>query len=158
MESQVIQESIFADEANLEMASRGKRFANYLIDMLTFYVVGIVVFGTIIVLFPGSYTEASTRGGSYVQNLVSLVLYGIYMGALEAVFKGRTLGKLITGTRAVNEDGSEISAGTAFLRGLSRAVPFSVFSALGAWCHPWHDRWTNTYVIDIKKSTIPMGK
>ncbi|SEW43729.1 RDD family protein [Chitinophaga arvensicola] len=158
MESQTIQESIFADEANLEMASRGQRFANYLIDLFTFYVVAIILFGAYFVLFPGSYSESASPGASYVQNLVSLVLYGLYMGTIEAVFKGKTLGKMITGTKAVNEDGSEITAGTAFLRGLSRAVPFSVFSALGAWCHPWHDRWTNTYVIDVKKSHIPLGK
>ena len=77
------------------------------------------------------------------------------MFLVEALFKGKSLGKLITGTRAVNEDGSNLSAKTALLRGLSRAVPFNAFSALGTPSYPWHDKWTNSYVIDEKESNRP---
>ena len=71
-----------------------------------------------------------------------LILYGLYMFIVEAMFKGKTLGKLITGTRAVNEDGSNLSAKTAFFTGLSRVVPFEAFSALGTPSYPSHDKWT----------------
>ncbi|HEX9513187.1 MAG TPA: hypothetical protein VF939_22005 [Puia sp.] len=33
-------------------------------------------------------------------------------------------------------------------------VPFEVFSALGSPCHPWHDRWTDTLVIDERLSQL----
>jgi uncharacterized RDD family membrane protein YckC len=74
----------------------------------------------------------------------------MYMGLVEAIFKGRSIGKLITSTVAVNEDGSRVSGQVALLRGLARAVPFNAFSALGSPCYPWHDRWTKTYVVDYK--------
>jgi hypothetical protein len=58
---------------------------------------------------------------------------------------------MITGTKAVNHDGSNISAKTAFLRTLCRLVPFEPFSAFGI---PWHDSWTHTHVIDVKQSQL----
>jgi len=94
-------------------------------------------------------------GFNLLDRLLRLVLYGIYMFAIEAIFKGKSLGKLITGTRAVNEDGSNVSPKAALLRGLSRAVPFNAFSALGSPAYPWHDRWTKTYIIDEKESNRP---
>jgi uncharacterized RDD family membrane protein YckC len=90
------------------------------------------------------------EGFNLAGRLIVLVLYGMYMGLMEAAFKGRSLGKLITGTVAVNEDGSRISGQTALLRGLSRAVPFNAFSALGTPSYPWHDKWNKTYVVEYK--------
>ncbi len=78
------------------------------------------------------------------------------MFVIEAAFKGKSLGKLITGTRAVNEDGTNVTVKAAFFRGLSRAVPFNAFSALGNPTYPWHDKWTKTYVIDERESNRPM--
>jgi uncharacterized RDD family membrane protein YckC len=50
---------------------------------------------------------------------------------MELAFKGRTIGKLITGTKAVNEDGTEMSPKTIVIRSLIRMIPFELFSALG---------------------------
>jgi uncharacterized RDD family membrane protein YckC len=69
----------------------------------------------------------------------------LYYTFCEKVFKGYTLGKLITGSRAISADGSELTFKQAILRSLSRMVPFEPFSALGA--NPWHDSWTKTVVI-----------
>lgn len=74
------------------------------------------------------------------------------MSILEVVLKGKCPGKIVTGTRALNLDGSNISIGTAFGRGFTRIVPFCALSAFGNPCNPWQDRWTNTMVIDEKKS------
>jgi uncharacterized RDD family membrane protein YckC len=73
------------------------------------------------------------------------------MSLIEAMFRGKSIGKLITGTKAVNEDGSDISFAKAFERGLARMVPFEAFSALGEPSYPWHDKWTKTFVIDEKE-------
>ena len=75
-------------------------------------------------------------------------LYGLYMSVTEAIFKGKTIGKLITKTRAFNLDGSSISSQTAFLRGLCRLVPFEQLSALGIPSCPWHDKWSDSIVAD----------
>ncbi len=111
----------------------------------------------IAILKPGvldSFNEEDT-GFNLVDQLIGLLLYGLFMFATEAIFKGKSLGKLITGTRAVNEDGSNITPIAALLRGLGRAVPFNAFSALGNPTYPWHDKWANTYVIDEKGSNRP---
>ena len=90
------------------------------------------------------------EGFNLLGPLLFLLLYGMYMGLLEAVFSGRSLGKLITGTVAVYQDGSRIKGDTALLRGLMRVVPFNAFSVLGDPTYPWHDKWSKTYVMNYK--------
>jgi uncharacterized RDD family membrane protein YckC len=152
------EQHLFPDnEYQLVQASGGKRFANYIIDLVVFY--GLVVAASIIVLVLNpesidSFNEKSAESG-LMENLVILIFMILYWFGVEAIFKGKTLGKLITGTRAVNEDGSNITAKTAILRSLSRMVPFEAFSALGNPSYPWHDKWTKSYVIDERKSNRP---
>jgi len=144
-------------ESTLIRADTGKRFLNYIIDLVIFYAILFGV-GILIALSSPSVLEdldSSTSGlGGIGDRIFSLFLYGLYMSIIETIFKGKSIGKLITGTRAVNYDGTPISAGTAFARGFSRAVPFCAFSALSTPCNPWQDRWTNTMVIDEKQSSI----
>ena len=152
------QEHLFADpEYQMVQASSGKRLANYIIDLIGFYVL-VFVSGIVMALFSPSTVESINEENSYVNlvtNLVSILVFLFYMFGMEGIFKGKTLGKLMTGTRAVNEDGSNITFATALLRGLCRIVPFEPFSALGTPCYPWHDKWTKTYVIDERASNRP---
>ena len=141
----------------LVQASSGKRFGNYLIDVIFFYM--IIVFWAIIAAIISPETidaldDNDSAFGTFGDRILSLVVYAIIMSLIEAIFRGKSIGKLITGTKAVNADGSNISFGTAFARGFSRAVPFNAFSALGSPCYPWHDKWTDTYVIDEKETRL----
>ncbi|NLU90476.1 hypothetical protein [Chitinophaga sp. Ak27] len=61
------------------------------------------------------------------------------------------LGKVFAGTKTVTGDSNNVSARKAFPIGLIHATPFNGFSGFGYHCNPWHDRWTKTHVIDIKK-------
>jgi uncharacterized RDD family membrane protein YckC len=142
-------------ETLVVQASLKKRFANYIIDVIFFYLLCILI-GVVIAIVNPSLLENfdGYSGSGFIDRLLDLLFYGIYMFIFEAVFKGRTVGKWITGTRAVHEDGSPISVQTALLRGLSRAVPFEAFSAFGDPSYPWHDRWTDSYVIDLKQSGL----
>ena len=141
-------------ETNLVRASTGKRFANYIIDIISFYILAVIV-GVFIALVSPSYVDEISKINSFVDRIISMIFMGLYMGTIEAITKGRSLGKLITKTKAVMEDGSKISAATAFARGFSRIVPFEPFSALGGSVpNPWHDRWTKTMVIDLSESMI----
>ena len=144
-------------EINLVQAGSGKRLANYLIDLVVFYILLIVVGVIIGILDPNASDDLNNVSamGTLADRLISLLFYGIYMGLVEGLFKGKTLGKLITGTRAVNEDGTRINFKTGFLRGLGKAVPFDAFSALGQPPYPWHDKWAHTYVIVEKESILP---
>ena len=77
--------------------------------------------------------------------LLGTINFLLYYTICEKAFRGHTLGKLITGTRAIRLDGGELTLKDAFLRSLSRIVPFETLSAI--WGAPWHDTWTNTTVI-----------
>lgn len=151
------QTDLLADEASafqFEFATTGQRFLNLLIDNLIMryglsYLTGAAV-GFLLALISPDFT----RDLFYQQNYMSLLLlayligifnYIIYYTLCEKLFKGYTLGKLITGTRAVRDDGTELTFKDAILRSLSRLVPFEPFSGFGG--HPWHDKWTNTMVI-----------
>ncbi|MFC0181634.1 RDD family protein [Pseudarcicella hirudinis] len=146
MQSENSQNELF-EEVELTPASTVKRFINYLIDVILFYILMLVI-GLSIALFIPSLIETMANINAFADRILTLVLFALYMSVTEAIFKGKSLGKLITGTRAVNLDGSEISLSTAFGRGFSRAVPLCVFSAFGNPCNPWQDRWTDTVVID----------
>ncbi len=141
-------------EVNLQQASAGKRFANYLIDVVCWMA---VIFVGSIVYYSIVGIDQSGDGGSkdLMLQLIGTVSYIVLMALIEGLTRGKSLGKLITGTRVVNGDGSRISFKTALLRSLSRIVPFEPFSALGSPSYPWHDKWTHTYVVDEKTSSLP---
>ena len=129
----------------LQPASKSVRLANYVIDIIGFYVV-IFIAG---VLLPQNVFVRDTLDGtttSVIPNfLLSLSLFIGYYTLIEGATKGRSLGKLITGTVAAKQDGSAITWKDALMRSLCRMVPFEPFSALGY--APWHDKWTNTTVV-----------
>jgi uncharacterized RDD family membrane protein YckC len=139
-------------ETNLVKASTGKRFANYLIDLVVFFLLFFILGVFMAIVSSPSFVSSGFEDG-IVFRLVFMVLFALYIGTFEAITSGRSVGKYITGTKVVMEDGSKITASTAFGRGFSRVVPFEAFSALGNNPpNPWHDRWNKTVVIDIKES------
>ena len=152
MEPRTDQPDLLVFDEILIPASTGKRFLNYLIDLLSFWLL-IVIAGVCIAIVSPSVIENidDSPGFNFIDRILTLLLYGIYMGIIEGLFKGKSLGKLITKTRAVHMDGSKIGWDKAFARSFSRAVPFCVFSAFGTPCNPWQDRWTSTMVIDERQ-------
>ncbi|MDO6433103.1 RDD family protein [Flavitalea sp. BT771] len=154
------EEHILSDfEVELDPANRNLRFVNFIVDRLLFY-----FFSRAFNILWGKFlrialyeTETDRYTALTINLLYALFLYAFFMGLTEGLFRGKTLGKVFTGTRAVNPDGSPISMKTAFLRGLSRVVPFEPFSAFGGdWPRPWHDKWTDTYVI-VEKTSVTRG-
>ncbi len=155
MEPQTFETSVLTNfESILVRADSGKRFLNYIIDLICFFVLAFAVAVVGILLLGDDFANSVEEANPFLDRLVTLVMYAIYMFVQEAIFKGRSIGKFITGTKAVYLDGSQINTLTAMKRGFSRAVPFAAFSALGNPCDPWWDRWTDTQVIDIKKSAL----
>ena len=144
------------DEQELYVnATLGQRFLNFLLDNLFMnYVLSLAsgyAFGFVMAyLFPEFMQDVINDGESGLKYwllvfMLSYFNYIIYYTICEKAFRGYTLGKLITGTRAIRIDGAELTFKDALLRSLSRLVPFEVLSALGA--RPWHDSWTDTRVI-----------
>jgi uncharacterized RDD family membrane protein YckC len=136
------QENLLDDlDVHLVRASAGIRFANHIIDLVSFAAI-FVIFAVMSPVFLAVL----------VIPYMSAVLYAMYISVLETAMNGKTFGKLVTGTRAVQIDGRRITPGIAFKRGFSRIVPFEAFSALGSEANPWHDRWTDTYVVVERES------
>lgn len=82
--------------------------------------------------------------------LIGILLLLFYYIVFETVTQ-RTIGKYVTNTKVVKLDGSKPSIDEIILRTLSRIVPFEPFSFFGDKPIGWHDEWTDTVVVDIKK-------
>ena len=146
------QQSYLSDiEFNPVLASTGQRFLNYLIDHIILRIISYF-FGFAMVLSANALDSYAYYLQLWLTVFFILTGWFLYYFLSELVFKGRTIAKFITGTRAVNKDCSEMSAKTVLLRTLSRIVPFEPFSAFGG--QPWHDKWSKTYVIDVKKTGL----
>jgi uncharacterized RDD family membrane protein YckC len=144
------QQSYLSDiEFNPVFATTGQRFLNYLIDLIIFDII-ITVIKEIFSIGFNTFYNPNPYYVAFLNLLINYAFFVVFYFASELAFKGRTIGKFITGTKAVNEDGTEMIPKTVLLRTLSRIVPFEPFSAFGG--HPWHDKWTRTHVIDVKKT------
>jgi uncharacterized RDD family membrane protein YckC len=137
-------------------ATRGQRFLNYLTDNIFMnwvvgYFTGYAIGRILVSLFPDFMYSVFYGGNKLYYYLLIYIIaifnYLLYYTLCENFFRGYTLGKLITGTRALRSDGEELTFKNAFLRSLSRLVPFEPFSGFGV---PWHDSWTNTMVVKTR--------
>ncbi|OQP64459.1 hypothetical protein A3860_21055 [Niastella vici] len=138
---------------DLTPVSPGLRFVNYLIDVIAFYALAFII-GMLYALIatPNSYSGevSDERGSLQILLLLAWILIMVaYYTLFEFFAKGRTLGKMATGTVAVREDGSNLTFKDALLRTLCRFIPFEPFSAFGY--RPWHDSMTRTFVIKKRK-------
>ena len=153
-------ESVLSEELISEIqlvpATTGQRFLNFFIDNLLMrfglsFLTGAGVGVLLAVLFPDYMVKLSEDPESgdllLLAYLIWIVNTLLYYTICEKGFKGYTLGKLITGTRAIRNDGNELTFKDAFLRSLCRLVPFEWLSGFG---YPWHDGWTKTMVIKAR--------
>nr|WP_315219825.1 RDD family protein [uncultured Flavobacterium sp.] len=132
------------------VASSGKRFLNYIIDMI-FFVIAMYLFG----LFLGILIALGFEGISFWMqglgdlgwNLIGITILLVYYTLTEGFF-GRSVGKFITGTVVVDENGEKINFGSALKRSLCRLIPFDGLSFFGS--RGWHDSITDTYVVEKK--------
>ncbi|NML41446.1 RDD family protein [Chitinophaga sp. G-6-1-13] len=117
-------------------ASKGQRFANLLIDGV---ILGVAqnIFAAILGL------------GTFEAIGIGLVVNLAYYTGMEGFGGGRTVGKMVTGTRVVSTNGEALTTGRILLRTVCRWVPFEPFSMLFGDA-PWHDTWTDTAVVKGK--------
>src|SRR4051794_30712864 len=111
------QQSYLSDlEFNPALAGAGQRFLNYLIDLIAFFVFAFILALVFVQMGGTIYSYPSYSGPDLIFRIVALLLYAIFMFLQEMIFKGRSIGKFITGTKAVNEDGTEMEPKTIFIR------------------------------------------
>ena len=91
---------------------------------------------------------------SLMDRLITSIIFIIFYMISEILLKGKTIGKYITKTVVVMEDGSKPKSSNILLRSLCRLIPFEAFSFLGAKGKGWHDTISKTYVVDEIKFKI----
>ena len=139
---------------HFQLASKGKRLVNYLIDTIVYY--GIIIFFGFVGMAGLYASEQDAVVDAYVANegttlfdylFVFIIMIGYYTVS-EYYFKGKTIGKYLTKTRAVTLDGRRLDFGSALKRSLARLIPFDGLSFLGVPGKGWHDSLPRTKVID----------
>lgn len=125
----------------LKETSKKRRLVNFVADLIA---IALLIEITIQI-------EAITDYKTVIRILRVAIVFGGYYISME-YFLGKTVGKYLTGSRVVNQDGSRITLRTAILRFLCRFIPFEFLSlALGYDAKAWHDTLTKTLVVDDKK-------
>jgi uncharacterized RDD family membrane protein YckC len=150
--NEIIDDNIINEhtETELVQASTTKRFTNFVIDRIFTFGLSMALY----MILPQGTIDAIAEN-RIIDTVISSVLYGLLMGIIEGLTRGYSLGKWITGTIAINDDGSKLGFSQAMLRGVCRIIPFEPFSAFGQDCYPWHDSLSKTYVIDKALSNYP---
>lgn len=130
----------------VEPAGKGARLGNFLIDYATQYAISFGVIALIVFVFEetGLIFLESLPG-----KLLGIPIVVSYYFILE-VTTGKTLGKLVTGTKVVDEHGQPATAGQILGRSFCRLIPFEAFSFLGNEGRGWHDTIPKTYVVKTR--------
>ncbi|MDW3650016.1 MAG: RDD family protein [Bacteroidia bacterium] len=122
-------------------ASKKKRLLNFIFDLITIGILMEITF----------QLEALVENKTPLKVLRVIIVFGGYYIPME-YFLGKTLGKFLTKTRVVNEEGEKIDFRQAVMRFLCRWIPFEFLSlGLGHDAKAWHDLLTKTHVIDEEK-------
>ena len=154
------------DEIIDKTVSKGKRFLNFLLDMI-FICIFTVVFKVILLLLLHvalffilpepvqivPFVDIFLEGKSplviaLLKDLYKVIPWILYYLLFEGL-TGRTLAKYITKTKVVNDKGEKPDFKTILLRTLCRLFPFEPLSFLGSQKTGWHDEWSKTTVVAI---------
>ena len=143
------------DEILANIASKGKRFVNFLLDTMIFipifsfiwlfilaillYIISPELFANFIDFF---------KSGNLQKSLLQAASWIVYYSFFEGLI-GRTLAKYISKTKVVNAKGEKPDFKTILIRSLCRLFPFEQFSFLSSDSTGWHDEWSKTIVIKI---------
>jgi uncharacterized RDD family membrane protein YckC len=141
------------DDVNyVDPVSQGVRFVNFIIDRIAVLSVVYNIRYIWNIISPGAverFDEYLAKQDVLtiwlIEMAVSMSCVFFYYTLFEASTKGRTLGKLFTGTTAITQDGTPFTFKHALLRTLCRLIPFETFSGLAYM--PWHDTLTKTAVV-----------
>lgn len=137
--------------AGMQVASQNRRFCNFLIDTIIVRIGsfgGGMVLGTSYAALGRPLTPAENTQMTLYAMAIGLVIFLVYFAGSELLLGGATIGKLITGTRAVQLDGSSPTFGQILGRSLSRMIPFEPLSfVFGDKTTGWHDSLSNTRVV-----------
>jgi uncharacterized RDD family membrane protein YckC len=148
-------DTIFTDDffgTEYVPASSIQRFLNWIIDGLVMsfgvtWITGVLSYFFMTAFAPQWIVAIDTNDDNMMLfwAFIMIANHLLYYTLCERLFRGKTLGKLLTGTKVIREDGAKFTFTNALLRSIFRLVPFEPFSIF--FDRPWHDSWTRTTVI-----------
>ncbi len=139
------------NELFMKTASQGKRFANYILDIIFFYVFSVVIgvfIGVIAAIVDPDSLSFLDNDSKLMNYFIGFLLMMFYYSLFEGL-TGRSLAKYITKTKVVNNHGEKPSFDVILLRTVCRFIPFEAFSFLGSENSGWHDSLSKTRVVDV---------
>lgn len=136
-------------------ASLWQRFFNHIFDTVMVFILFYDLFVFLIRLT--WVREISTALATVIGERLTLLFFVaigrfIYYFVFERVFQFSPA-KLFSETRVVKNDGATLGFKTAFVRTISRFVPFEAFSFIFVRVG-WHDNWSDTAVVKEEKAKI----
>lgn len=118
------------------IASQGQRLGNYFIDLgfryLIIFLIGIILAIIVQVTASDGILNWLDNISTVEDYLISFSIAILYYFVFE-LYLSRSLGKFITKTMVVMEDGTKPDAQTIIKRTLCRLIPFDGLSFLGAY-------------------------
>lgn len=133
----------------IECAGKWRRFFNWLIDKSVLYVLTVVVLTILVAVDGEHWADRYDALGFWWQLLLRLALMLVYYVTLEGLF-GISIGKLVTGTRVVDEQGRAPTPIQTVTRTICRFIPFEPLSLAFSdddRTRGWHDSIARTYVV-----------
>jgi uncharacterized RDD family membrane protein YckC len=149
IKQEVIEKTAKNDLIN-KTAGKEKRLANYLLDTFCVLILGflfIAYWGFLMSIFFPNSRILYSLDNTFIVYLLFYFVMMIYYSTIEAI-TGRTIAKYITKTKVVNEEGKKPGYGTILIRTLCRLIPFDPLSFLLSDDSGWHDKLSQTKVIN----------
>jgi uncharacterized RDD family membrane protein YckC len=142
-------------DSELALPLRGRRLLAHAVDRVVCTVldIGLILALAILLRLVRGGHVGGPSAGEWI--LVILVLGPVlspffYRMILEGLL-GRTLGKLVAGTKVVASSGAPATINQIWLRTLARMIPLdslSIFFRSNGQC--WHDTWSGTKVVRVR--------
>ena len=159
--------SAAAAAAAPDYAGLGRRFVAHLIDGIL-CLIAYMIIGSMVASQTGGMTDDgfSLEGTpALVTILLTFIVTLAYFAVLEASSSGKTLGKLIAGTRVADANGGKASFNQALMRNILRLVDGLVFYLVGIILilrserkQRLGDRVAGTVVLRTHKAGHPKGE
>lgn len=135
------------------LAALEQRFINWFLDTVMLIVLSVIfifIIATVSTSYGNKVLPTYLLINPIGQFTFITITRLIYYVSFETLF-GRTVGKFVTQTIVVDENGEPANHQTILIRTLCRLIPFYEFSFFGIPTRGWHDSISKTFVVDKKK-------
>lgn len=130
------------------------RFVNFTVDVIfsvfliwSFYIIYLLLKSSFFITEINPALTEEEHSNHVLDGLYLLLLYAFVLFLTELATGGRSLGKFITGTKVVKNDGSTLTLKDLLLRNFSRVIPLEQVTFIGNL--GWHDEFSNTTVVKV---------